>query len=538
MALTAQVTSFWLECDFDRVEIDALANGVTRRIWSGGCRRDGLFMLSTTTPVDAVVVAFSSDVSITHSGFVLEYEVVASSSTATVSRAVPCPGPAICSNSGACNDGVCTCLSGFVGEDCSNQVVCPRDVTTCGTRCDAACLEPPSNVLVVSTYGDDVQGTGELMDSSQAGTAPKAVKSLQRAIALATPGQIVLVYPGTYSGALNCDVVVTKKLTIRGLRGASVTTIDCGNVHRGLTITGASDVKLADLTLRNMVGDSGAAIKLVASTAELVNVRITSAKATDAGGAVYAATSALALQSSVITKCSAARAGGGLFGDAVTLRLTNSQVTDCRATDGGGVYVTGASEVTGIGSAAVIERNEAGGRGGGLFFGGSAIRASRLLVRANRASVGGGVALESAAVTIASLDVSTNTASSDGGGIAVLPGAALTSTQSTIRLNTATRNGGGVFVTTNDRLAFDAQSRILSNVAGTSSQTSLHEQRHGPYPNAPAVMHVREQPLAVDSTASGRVRASLDSWSRRRTRAQAVAASRSELARASFQTST
>lgn len=425
-----------------------------------------MFALSTKSPVDSVTVAFRSDPSITHSGFALTYEVT-SSASAIATRNIPCPGPPICSNNGACVNGVCLCLSGFVGEDCSNQVVCPRDLTSCGTSCDPVCSEPPANVIVVSVNGDDAQGTGEMMDSSQTGTAPKAVRSLRRAIAMATPGQIILVYPGTYGGSLNCDLFVTKKLTVRGLRGASVTTIDCAHASRGITIAGADSVTLADLALINTLGTNGTAVKIVGSRGcRLERLGIAGATSSGQGGGIYVSQSELTLHDIVVKNCSAISGGGGLFIDSAKLTLSSAVVTSCRAANGAGIYVTGDSVLAGV-NAAVIEKNVASAQGGGLFLSDGTITTSRLSVQANRASVGGGLAIETGGVITIALDVKANVATFDGGGIAALHGAVLTSTSTNVRGNQAYRNGGGVFATTNESLVFDAQSTLSNNTAGT-----------------------------------------------------------------------
>lgn len=440
-------------------------NGIVAPLWKGGCRRDGLFALTTSVAVDSVTVAFSSDISVKHPGFTMTYE-VAASATAVTSRTVPCPGPSTCSNNGACVNGVCVCLSGFVGEDCSNQVICPRNLTSCGASCDPVCLEPQTNVIIVSINGDDAQGTGEIMDSSQTGTASKAVQSLRRAIAKATAGQIILVYPGTYRGTLNCDLLVTKKLTIRGLRGAAVTTIDCANAFRGITIDGADGVTLVDFTLNNTLGTDGAAIKVVSSrSTRFERLGIAVATSDRHGGGIYATQSELTLQDTVLKNCSAANGGGGLFVDTTKLTLSSVVVSSCRAVDGAGIYTTGDSVIAGVKSA-VVEKNEASDRGGGVFVSAGSVTVSRVSIQNNRAGIGGGLAFETSGVIAIALDVKANVATVDGGGVAALRGSVFTAAGSTIRENVAVRNGGGLFVTTNESLVFDAPSLVTANRAG------------------------------------------------------------------------
>lgn len=462
------MTLFSLECNFDKVQISTIANGVTSSLWTGGCQRDGEFFISTKGSVESVTVSFTSDVSITYSGLVIIYELV-DSQAAVGSKTVPCPGPAICSNNGACIDGDCLCLSGYTGEDCSNPVICPRDLASCGTSCDPICSERPSNVVAVSMYGNDTQGTGEMMDTSQSGTAPKAVQSLQRALAMATAGQIVLIYPGIYKGVLNCDLLVTKQLTIRGIRGAAMTTIDCANAFHGITISSATGVKLVDFALFNTIGEEGAAVKVISSTAtKLSGLHIIKAVATKNGGAVYASQSELTLQDTVAKNCSATLGGGGIYVDTVTLTLQNVEVSGCQATDGAGLYALGNTAVTGV-SLATIANNTAGNHGGGLFFSTGTASVKQLSVQGNNALIGGGVAFESGTFAITSINVSANIATHDGGGLAVLSDAELSIAGSRVRKNAALRNGGGVLVTTNKSLTFDSRSLLWKNTAGMTS---------------------------------------------------------------------
>lgn len=458
---------FSLECNFDQVQISAIANGVASPLWTGGCRRDGEFFISTKGSVESVTASFTSDVSITYSGFVIIYELV-DGQVAVGSKTVPCPGPAICSNNGACISGDCLCLSGYTGEDCSNAVICPRDLASCGTSCDPICSES-SNVIAVSMYGNDTQGTGEMMDTSQSGTAPKAVQSLQQALAIATVGQTVLIYPGIYKGVLNCDLLVTKQLTIRGLRGAAVTTIDCANAFHGVTISSAAGVKLVDFALLNTIGADGAAVKVVSSTAtKLSGLHIIKAVATKNGGAVYASQSELTLQDAIVKNCFATFGGGGIYVDTVTLTLQNVEVGGCQAADGAGLYALGNTAVIGV-SLATIANNTAGNRGGGLFFSTGTATVKQLNVRENSALIGGGVAFEFGSFVITSTNVSANIATHDGGGLAVLRDAELSVAGSRVRKNAALRNGGGVLVTTNKSLAFDSRSLLRENTAGMTS---------------------------------------------------------------------
>lgn len=195
---------FWLECSHDSLTINITSNGELKQLWKGGCLREGDFVISTPSGIDSVIIEFVSDGSITYEGMALYYESV-DASDAVQDVTVPCPltPSGLCSLNGACRKGACSCFSGFVGESCSNAVICPKDFTTCTvSTCDPICSQSTSDVIVVSVNGDDTQGTGKLMDASGSGTDPKAVQSLRRALELAKPNQTILLYPGVYRGAV------------------------------------------------------------------------------------------------------------------------------------------------------------------------------------------------------------------------------------------------------------------------------------------------------------------------------------------------
>ncbi|TYZ62049.1 hypothetical protein PybrP1_007518 [[Pythium] brassicae (nom. inval.)] len=323
--------------------------------------------------------------------------------------------------------------------------------------CDPVCFEPQTNVIVVSTNGDDAQGTGEIMDSSQSGTATKAVQSLRRAIAKATAGQLILVYPGTYRGPLNCDLSVTKKLTIRGLRGAALTAIDCANAFRGITINGADGVTLVDFALNNTLGTDGAAIKgggifaRAATQAALSQVEAVNNSALRDGGGIYANDTDIVVTNVRVSNNSAAN-GGGLYAinSSVlgSLRLESNQ-----ATYGGGATLSGSVTL----NATVLDSNSARSSGGGIFAGDGVLtlRNVDIIACAVPNGRGGGMSLENARAVhdrnatqcaISNTEIRNSTAASLGGGIYIGTNADCVLRNILAEFNSAERAGGGMAV--------------------------------------------------------------------------------------------
>lgn len=406
-------------------------------------------------------ITFTSDISVTYAGFDLTYELY---STSSEGMTIPCPGPSICSYNGACQSGACSCLSGYVGEDCSNPIICPYNLTECGDSCDPVCFMAQSNVIAVSLFGDDDQGTGEIMDTSPTGTSSKAVKSISRALEIADTNQTILLYPGTFTGQPNCNAVVTiQGVTIRGLRGSSISILDCASQLNAITVFNAQLVKIVDLTIQNTKGINGSAIKAIDSSIQISGTIVMNSTATQFGGGIYAFRSTVALQDTKITNCMALKAGG-IYADSSVIVLNGSLVSSCRALDGAGMYVRGVSLVTGIGNSS-IETNIASNRGGGIFTS-ETVTMNSFIIQLNGAAIGGGLAIENGATSVTNVQVAFNNASIDGGGIGLLKSGTFTAATSNITSNLALRNGGGLYVISNETVAFDSSSMIVNCSAG------------------------------------------------------------------------
>ncbi|KUF99072.1 Nucleolar protein 8 [Phytophthora nicotianae] len=399
----------------------------------------------------------------------LHYETV-DASDAVESVSAPCPlsPTGFCSLNGACRKGTCSCFSGFIGESCTNAVICPEDLTTCtSTTCDPVCLHSQNDVIVVSENGDDTQGTGELMDTSTSGTDPKAVKSLRRALELATSGQTILLYPGIYTGVDNCGVTVsTASLLIRGLRGPIPTIVDCKNILRGLIIiSDAAPNRLEGFRIQNTLASTdGGAIKVTDTAVEMKNMVITNANSRQNGGAIYAYQSQLTFTNVEITKCSAAK-GGAIFLDNSDLILDDSIITLSSASEGGGIYAQNSVSVSGD-KDSNLWQNHASINGGGLCISGS-FTGTTLNVLENTALVGAGLTATSGSSTLSGMKVIGNRATNHGGGIAMLNSANLVLQNSTIQTNHADRNGGGVYILSNGSFENTLASEISNCTAAS-----------------------------------------------------------------------
>lgn len=219
------------------------------------------------------------------------------------------------------------------------------------------------------------------------------------------------------------------------------------------------------------------------------------------GGGIYIndRESSATIAGASITGNSAADGGGGIQIDAnphtsVHLVLTT---VDRNTTSGPGGGIADSGALLDIAGSSVISNNMAGTDGGGIYLTGheSTADLDHVTIDDNHAARGGGViALAGAALNSVNATISTNHATSDGGGVFIdgndttwddwggsnvtdntadrgagihASGGTITADYLGLRRNTAVTEGGGARVTVGAELHFD-HGKTTSNVAGTA----------------------------------------------------------------------
>lgn len=407
-------------------------------MWRGGCLREGSFVVQSTT---SLTVHFKSDASVSKGGFELHYE----TNGPTQATRIPAPGGAanICSKHGRRqNDGTCKCSIGFTGEDCSNHIVCCTDPSRCH---DAVCdLDPRKVIVVAGELGDDA-GTGEMMNSSETGTASKAVRSLAKAIAMSSDGDTIFMYPGMYRGLQNRNLNVTNRnISIRAMKGSYWTALDCERSGRALDVSAASFLRIEGLTIQNCLALVGGAIRVANAELDLVDVVIVDASATQDGGGLYGFDSSVTMAQSVVSNCSAANNGGGLHLLNSSLFLTHSNISACTALNGGSMALVGSTVVEGL--HANLTENVATTDGGAIFALDGDVAVDGVSVHSNRANRGAGIAVQSTRFQLKDVFVRNNVASAFGGGLAFVGEVDAVIVESSVLSNHAGAFGGGVYV--------------------------------------------------------------------------------------------
>ncbi|OQR99767.1 hypothetical protein ACHHYP_04479 [Achlya hypogyna] len=442
-----EVLSFDTECDYDRVRVEQYPYDGSNVLWTGGCSRPDPFFIWSSADNTPLRIIFSTDDSVVKGGFTIRYDVDADDITDTT---VTCPASAtygICTGHGRCSPaGTCSCDLGFTGEDCSNRLVCCVDKAICS---HAVCSLPPQNVILVSAEtGDDVLGTGQMLNTSEVGGAvAKPFATLSKALAAATDASTIFVYPGNY-GPASCGLsLVRRTVNIVSLLGSSTTTLTCTGTFgldsdsSTITVTGIAIHEASRTT-------SGAAIATRASVVTLQDVVVFKASSVaNGGGAWFSSGSVVTLNASLVTN-STATDGGGVYLHDSTLALYGSFITANAADYGGGIFVQGTATVI-ADSDTVVANNTAHRCGGGLALSGSGADSAivdGVEIAKNVALTGGGVCILGGVPNVQwGAAVTNNSADTHGGGIYIDGDITFAAVGASISYNHANGDGGGVY---------------------------------------------------------------------------------------------
>ena len=258
---------------------------------------------------------------------------------------------------------------------------------------------------------------------------------LRDALARASPGDVISLDPGVYSGDANCNLVLnTPNVELRGpnailacplnIRSSGCVVNGVGFRHMSgcLVITGANTVVRGATFLNCTTPTNGGAINILAPTGLTVldSIMVSQSSAVSNGGAVYAVGS-VNITSSVFRNNSAGVSGGAVwlragtsfvggssvfqYNQAVTyggaifmqnfwLRLLDDVVCDSNtAMSFGGCVTTTLANLT-ISNRVKVLRNTAGNGGGGLYNAGTGyflVVEDQVVISQNHALSGGGL---------------------------------------------------------------------------------------------------------------------------------------------------
>ncbi len=198
--------------------------------------------------------------------------------------------------------------------------------------------------------------------------------SIHAGLSAASPGDTVLVAPGTYSGALNTNLdFAGKSLTLTSESGAGATAIDCQGGTRAFSFTSGEDTTsvVSGFTILDGYEEtSGGAVYCYGSSPKLSECRFIGNAAGTAGngglgGAVYVEQSEIIVEDCLF-RDNTADDGAGMFARNSISTVRNTRFVDNAATNGGGglrILYNGGTIV-----GCTFAGNTAPTYGGGVFF--------------------------------------------------------------------------------------------------------------------------------------------------------------------------
>ena len=376
-----------------------------------------------------------------------------------------------------------------------------------GALSEAYAAAPHTIRYVSATTGDD----GPPANNCNQRTNP--CRTIQRAVAVASSGDAILVAAGTYtdlhkfpapagylsppaSGQITQVVLITKSLTISG--GYSTGFLESPNPQKRPTIVGVPAPKKARpivivgaisptiYGLRfangNAAGlggtawegeDGGGGIYVIDAAVTLDRNWVYASKA-DYGGGILLWNSSATLNANKVTTNTAALYGGGIFTEGGAPTLTGNTVVSNTASDFGGGLRTTYSDATiqgntitsntaRIGGGASLNRgtplvsgntfafNIAAESGGGFEMGcvNALVSDNLIMSNTNQGQYGGGVTMSDSEGDVLLNNTIISNTAYGGGGVYVLHGTAVLS-GNTISSNAGYWSGGGLFVEGSD----------------------------------------------------------------------------------------
>jgi hypothetical protein len=286
-------------------------------------------------------------------------------------------------------------------------------------------IRPISCTLIILGLASIVQGETTFLNPSQ---------SVQAAIDQASPGDTIVLGPGTYRETIDFQ---GKAITITSSDGPETTVLD-----------GSDFVDTSVVTLRNGEG-AGSVLEQVTVTGGTG----TFTGATRKGGGIFMSFASPVVRDCIIT-ANSAPIGGGIFLQGGAPSFTGCQITENEAgieggLGGGGLMASGGSAK--MVRCSFVNNDTHNGQGGAIYFFGGNHQAINSLFRGNNAFVGGAISSTQAIMLIANCTMVGNS-SVPGGGSAIADVSAFSWIHNSILWDNGTANGAAplyVSTTTN-----------------------------------------------------------------------------------------
>jgi hypothetical protein len=291
-----------------------------------------------------------------------------------------------------------------------------------------------NGTVFVSTSGNDTND----------GSSQLPVKTIGRAIEIASDGDMISIAPGIYNSEGDRGIVVKRGIRIAGA-GPEKTIIDGMNRSRIVAIRESHPISFDNLTLTGGYGSSGGAVEIEHGTVRFSHIVIRNNSAESGGGVAIGEAGSAAFADSAITGNSASEDGGGVSLTGGSAEFVNTSITGNSAGRGGGGAGIQGGSVNFTDSE--LNGNDAG-YGGGMYFLSGRVTLLRSKIINNQVSgSGGGMQIWYGNTRVSCSVLSGNTAGSQGGAIKQFYGKTQI-TSSRITNNTAPDGGSGIWIET------------------------------------------------------------------------------------------
>jgi len=220
---------------------------------------------------------------------------------------------------------------------------------------------------------------------------PAEHPTASQALALAAPGDTVLLSPGIYPENLS----LPSGVTLRGAGPPEAVVLDAGGLGPGVVCgMGAAGTRVESITVRQGLGGpaGGGGVRVTGGSLALADVRFESCVAAF-GAAVSCAGNAQVTWNGGSATGGQASFGGALFADGGSLALDHVTLSGNQGTKGGALYAQDTSPLSLV--SCTIQDNVSVGDGGALYLVRTGTSISDCGIRGNRAGGnGGGLAAE------------------------------------------------------------------------------------------------------------------------------------------------
>lgn len=236
---------------------------------------------------------------------------------------------------------------------------------------------------------------------------PRQHSTIQDAVRVAGPGDLILVSPGKYQLSFDSLTIINESLTIKSTSGPEQTILSGMGSRPIITIDGKSKVIIDGFTIsaRSPVGDNsalyGGGIYCAPGTAPAIINNIFTGNLSSFGGAIYCDTqSSPVISGNLLIKNRALISGGGIYSHKSSATIIGNRFQENTADNSGGAIATqrDASQITNN----VIWKNRAHFGGGISCERAAAIIANNTIV-GNQADYGGGVVIDKGSARLTNL---------------------------------------------------------------------------------------------------------------------------------------